>query len=248
MKRILTLFCVLGLTSGLQAQTDSDSGGAPPLPPGPLIQKRAPGFAEWVVTYKMGSLEDTTSGADTPPTGQGATAPESTDTITKTQEVMRVVRLGATKLPWTIWCHGPQEYMIWPDGKSCGQITLGSRENAPNPFYSDFSNSDFSGFEWISLQNYTGIKSYQGTKCIVFQAVISIQNDSGAPPRSMKETAYIDFKSRLPMALQSGDEEYLYEWHAPPQAMLSFPPMVQALVDAGVKAQLQMAQKAVRPW
>ena len=179
-------------------------------------------------------------------TKQGVQSTE--DTVTKTHDVIRVVRLDTGKRPWTIWCHGAQEYMIWPDGKSCAAINPSFGVDYPNPFYFDFSASDFSGFEWISRQLYTGIKSYQGTKCIVFQAEISIQNDAGAPQRSMKETAYIDFKSRLPTALQRGGQEYLYEWHAPPQAMLSFPPMVQTLVDAGVKAQLQMAQKAVRPW
>jgi hypothetical protein len=237
MKRTLTLFCVLGLTSALQAQTDS--GGPPSLPPGPLIQTRSPDFAEWVVTKKIGgSIDDTTSSPNMPPAGQGATKPQTTeDTVTKTHNVIRVVHLDTAKQPWTIWCHGADEYMIWPDGKSCGQMALGNN-SAPNPFYFDFSASDFSGFDWVSLQNYTGIKSYQGTKCIVFQ--------DGTP--NSKKIAYIDFTSRLPIALQNGGEEYLYKWNAPPSDMLSFPSMVQALIDAGIKAQKQMAQKAVRPW
>jgi hypothetical protein len=189
MKRILALWCVLGLTSALQAQTDSDSSGPPPLPPGPLIAKRAPDMAEWVITKKIGvSLDDTTSSANTPPAGQGAKAPESTqNTVTKIHNVIRVVHLDTRKQPWTVWCHGADEYMIWPDGKSCAQLAAGQNNYMPNPFYFDFSTSDFSGFEWISPQNYTGIKSYQGTKCIVFQTVTSPQNNSGTQPSAMKQ-------------------------------------------------------------
>ena len=247
MKRILTLYCVLGLTSVLRAQTDSD--GPPPLPSGPLIQIRAPDFAEWVITKKVGSISDSNSGSNTSPDAPSATATESTqDTVTKTHNVVRVVRLDTRKLPWTIWCHGAQEYMIWPDGKSCAQLTPGQKDLPPNPFYIDFSASDFSGFEWISPRTYTGIKSYQGSKCMVFQTASSLPNDSGVPSTPTKQIAYIDFTSRLPVALQSGGEEYLYKWHAPPQELLSFPSKVQALIDAGIKAQRQMAQKAVRPW
>jgi hypothetical protein len=64
----------------------------------------------------------------------------------------------------------------------------------------------------------------------------------------LKQVAYIDFKSRLPVALQCGDEEYLYAWHAQPEAKLVFPQVIQALLDDGIKAQRQMAQKPVRPW
>jgi hypothetical protein len=237
MKKIFAICCILGFPLMLQAQVPESK---PELPPGPLIEKRASDFAEWVVTKKMGSLDDTASGPNTPPAGQGATAPESTeDTITKTHDVIRVVRLDTAKRPWTIWCHGAQEYMIWPDGKSCAGINPSFGIDYPNPFYINLSASDFPGFEWVSRQNYAGIKSYQGIKCIVFQI---------AQSTPLEQVAYIDFKSRFPVALQSGGEVYLYTWNAPPQAMLSFPSMVQALIDAGVKDQRQMAQKAVRPW
>ena len=236
----LALLCALGFTSALQAQT----GGLPPLPPGPLIQSRAPDLAEWVITKKAGSLDDAASNSNTTaaPPGAAGASPSTQDTVTKTRDVIRVVRVDAAKRPWTIWCHGALEYMIWPDGKSCGQITAGLTDYSPNPFYIDLSTSDFSGFEWISPKSYTGIKSYHGIKCIVFQTGT---DDSGGPPRISKKIAYVDFNSRLPLALQSGVEEYLYEWQPPPRDMLSYPPMVKALIDAGLKAQRQMSQKAV---
>jgi hypothetical protein len=248
MKSIFAIGCILGFPQMLLAQVPDSR---PELPPGTLIETRAPDYAEWEITQQAASISDSSSDSNTPPAGHAAAAAESSrDTITKTHNVIRIVRLDTAKRPWIIWCHGGQEYMIWPDGKSCAQTTPGPKNLAPNPFYIDFSNSDFSGFEWISKQNYLGIKSYQGTKCIVFQAVAGRENDSdgGGASTTSKEIAYIDLKSRLPIALQSGGEEYLYAWHAPPQAMLSFPSMVQALIDAGVKAQRQMAQKAVQPW
>jgi hypothetical protein len=236
----LALCCVLGFTPALQAQT----GGLPPLPPGPLIQSRAPDFAEWVITKKTGSLDDTASNSNTAPATPGAAgaSPSTQDTVTKTHDVIRVVRVDTAKRPWTIWCQGAQEYMIWPDGKSCGQITAGLTDFSPNPFFIDLSSSDFSGFGWISPKMYSGIKTYHGTKCIVFQAGA---HDSGESPTTSKKIAYVDFNSRLPMALQSGGEEYLYEWHPTPRGMLSYPSMVKALIDADVKAQRQMSQKAV---
>jgi hypothetical protein len=191
-------------------------------------------------------LDDTALNSNTVPAAPGAAAPPSTqDTITKTRDIVRIVRLDANKKPWTIWCHGPQEIMIWPDGKSCAQLTPALKHFDPNPFMIDFSTSDFSGFDWIALKYYTGLKSYGGRNCIVYQTQISSQDDSGDPPTSLTQIAYVDFTSRLPVGLQSGNDVYLYKWNTSPQDMLSYPPMVQAVINAGLKAQRQMSQKAV---
>jgi hypothetical protein len=239
----LALFCVLGLTPALQAQTD----GPPPLPPGPLVQTRAPDFAEWVVTKKMGALEDTTSNSNTVPATQAGAGPLSTqDTVTKTQRIVRVVRLDTGKRPWTIWCQGSQEFMIWPDGKSCAPLT--QNLVVANPFFIDLSTADFQELGWVALKYYIGLKVYNGTKCIVYQTELNSRDDPGGAPTTVKKIAYVDFKSRLPIAVQSGDDVYLYQWNQPPQDMLSYPPMVLALIDVGLKVQHQMAQKAVSPY
>jgi hypothetical protein len=201
------------------------------------MQTRAPDFAEWVVTKKIGSLDNTSSTPGTATTTQSAPAESTQDTITKTHDVIRVVRLDSAQRAWTIWCRGAQEYMIWPDGKSCAGVNPSFGVDYPNPFYIDFSASDFAGFKWISLQNYAGIKTYAGTKCIVFQVVTDNPNS--------KEIAYVDFENRLPLALQCGGYEYLYKWNPPPHDMLSFPPMVQAVIESSVKAQRRVSQKAV---
>jgi len=224
MKRILTLFCVLGLTSALQAQTDS--GGPPPLPPGPLIQKRAPDFAKWVITTVSAPASSANSAStpttdvsadnDTQSAGKQKVALEVA--MTKTGKIMlREVRTQGGQVVPT-WCVGGFQITLF--GNSSIIRAKNPDPTIPTPDYEDYSDSDFLGFDWITLAKYTGIKEFGGRKCIVFQ-----ENDAGGI-----RSAYIDLETRLPVALIAGGGTRTYVFKTPPTSELTLPPPVVQLL------------------
>jgi hypothetical protein len=222
---------ILLAASALRAQQP-----APPLlPPGPLIQQRAPEMAYWSVTKAYGSLSDAV--AKRAPTSASGAKPDQPPSVkinlVKTGDIMLVQRVDASKEAWNTWRAGGLEFVVWPDGKQCIE-TGAPNQDLVNPFFTDFSTSDFPGFDWISLQNYTDHETLMGFTCIVF--------------KSGSKAAYVDIESRLPIALVDLGQASIYEWKAPPQAMLTLPAVVQAQVRQRQKAAAQMAQPAERPF
>jgi len=230
MKRILTLFCVLAFTSALQAQTDS--GGPPPLPPGPLIQKRAPDMAKWVITAvpapannaTANSVSDASSASD--PQSAGAKQKVASEvTITKTGKIMlREVRTQDGRVVPT-WCVGGLQITLFGNSAIVQAKVYNPDPTVPTANYEDYSDSDFPGFYWIGPSNYTDIKEFGGKKCIVFQE--AIKNVTGPPS---KLSAYIDFLTRLPVSLTVGGGTSAYVFKAPPTAELTLPPLVVQLL------------------
>ena len=139
--------------------------------------------------------------------------------------------------------------MVWPDRKSTEILAASANPDAPNPYHTDFSMSDFQGFEWISLESYTGIKDFMGMKCIVYQGIRKIKSDDpGQPVTYQPVTAYVEIESRLPIALVTGDQVSLYEWKPAPQAVQPVSPSVQSILDRQQRAADQMARQPARPF
>ena len=162
---------------------------------------------------------------------------------------MRVERIDEQKQSWNVWwTQGTSEVLITPQGK-VAILAVSGNPDAPNPYHTDFSASDFQGFEWISARNYTGLEKLQGVDCLVFK------EDSGAPAKqadagshSLAQTAYVELKSRLPIMLVQGDQVSSYEWKAAPQEALAVPPEVRAALDQKNKSNDLLAKKAARPF
>ena len=139
--------------------------------------------------------------------------------------------------------------MVWPDRRSSAMLAASANPDSPNPFMTDFSKTDFPGFGWVDWKNFSQIKPYKGSKCILFQEQHRIVSDDPTPEKVyIAVTAYIDYDTRLPVALVSGDEANLFEWKPAPSGMLSLPPSVLAILQQRLKAEQQMAQQAARPY
>jgi hypothetical protein len=184
----------------------------PPLPPGPLIQKHAPDFARWTVTIQNGTLDAPQSSSGPGGTGN---APPIITTFTKTGPILNVAIPAAGKT-YNVWNVGSVKTMVDPEQKTCGPI-ISPSNSGTNPFDFDFSQSDFAGLEWISLDCYFGIKTFMGKKCIFFKADAN--------------EAYIDFETRLPVGFQGADGAHIFQFMPPPTEMLALPPVVKHYLD-----------------
>ena len=258
MKTPLRLLCLIsGTALSLQAGAQQPSPAMTPRPeppPGPLIQKRAPDSAMWTVTTltagspaaKRGSVPEGTADRDARGSAQ---SPGVRATYYKSGKTMRVERINEQKQSWNVWwTQGTSEVLITPQGK-VAVLAVSSNPDAPNPYHSDFSASDFQGFEWISASNYTGLEKLKGVDCLVFK------EDSGAPANranagshSFSQIAYVDLKSRLPIMLVQGDQASSYEWKAAPPESLAIPPEVRAALDQENESNGLLAKKAARPF
>jgi hypothetical protein len=258
MKTPLRLLCLLsGLALSLQARAQQPSPAMTPRPeppPGPLIQKRAPDSAMWTITTVTASSPAAKRGsvpggaADRDPRGAAPSSGVRT-TYYKRGKTMRVERIDEQKQSWNVWwTQGTSEVLITPQGK-VAILAVSNNPDVPNPYHTDFSASDFQGFEWISASTYTGLEKLQGVDCLVFQ------EDSGASAnqaevgsQSFSQTAYIDLKSRLPILLVQGDHISSYEWKAAPPESLTVPPEVRAALEQKNKSNDLLAKKAARPF
>jgi hypothetical protein len=137
--------------------------------------------------------------------------------------------------------------MVWPDRHSSAELTASNNPDAPNPFMTDFSTTDFPGFGWVDWDKYSELKPYKGLKCIVFkgQQPVNSEDPSGA---TKTVTAYVDVDTRLPIGLVAADEAHVFEWKPAPKGMLTLPPSALAVLQQRQKAQQQMAQQAARPY
>lgn len=202
---------------------------------------------------KYGSLEGGDASTASTSTGTPATPPipPTVTTITKTGSILHLA-MPLQGQTWNIWRIGAVISTIYPDGKSCGAVAPSPTRDSPNPLYVDFSQSDFDGFDWLSLDKYTGIKTFLGKKCIVFKSQVkgAPAADSGAASTadSIPLIAYIDFETRLPVALQNNDEERIYQFLPPPTDMQVPPPMVLAFLNDGKKSAARLTHVALPPF
>jgi hypothetical protein len=208
------------------AQTSPSSTPKPAPPPGPLIQKRAPEFSQWVIYSKAddgGKAESKSS-----PDGHPKFA------ITKTGKIINVIYLDEHAKAWSIWCLPEGIVAIYPDGKNVGLVERPTDPDSINPLYQDFSESDFSGFSWISADNFTGIGEVHGQKCLLF--------------KKGQAEASTDLVTRLPVSLVNENGTTSYEFRAPPTVLLTLPEQVQRFIDAKKSADNSASRHARRPF
>ena len=222
MKMRAILFSLPGLclamgSLALQAQQPA----LPPIPPGPLIQKRAPDFSHWMVTFKTAPAASGATPSPSQPSDPNSIITQ--DTVTKTENIIHVEFIDTQKRAWNIWVQGGRDMIQWPDGKSVGFVAK-PPPYVVNPLYRDFSSSDFSGFEWISAANFTGIQSIGGISCLVFKDTLLTNGVS------LQVEAATDVKTRLPVRLINGQGQFTYAFLSPPSTEQTLPANVQKLI------------------
>ena len=210
MKRfVLIISAILCIQAGDSTAQTAQSSPKPTPPPGPLIQKRAPGFAQWIIVTTVAP-----AGAKAPEIpAEKPKGPAKTVVITKTGKIINTAILDQDRHIWSVWNDGGLHIVVSPDGKEIGQAARPLDPDAVNPYFLDYSQTDFPGFEWISAGNFEDIKIYQGKKCLLFEK----------PGR----IAYIDQDTLYPSALVDAEGIHLYQFQPPPTAMQNLPQNVQ---------------------
>jgi hypothetical protein len=143
------------------------------------------------------------------------------------------------------WCIGNVQATILP---GVSQPQLSSVGGVGNADSSDYTQSDFSSFDWVSKKNYSAIATVEGVPCFVFHAAIANDpvpdttgtanlgapaNNPNGPPQipPTGQTAYVAMDSHLPVLLASEGTIYFYQFQPAPSAPLTIPPAVQAMIS-----------------
>lgn len=251
MKMKLLCILIFGCAAPLLGQQPAPASSVPPLPPGPLL-KRAPDYSTWTVNC-----------TGTPMVGGAPAAKKTTGGGQDQQKEavvtqLTVIKTGSTMLEYDVDASG-QRHEIWHVAGLRVVVQLGAASPLIIPetaakaalvcpdygggdIYSiNFAASDFAGLDWLSPNTYSGVTSYQGNDCIVFNGTVSplgakAQVDERlyiagerAMGRSVPDAvrvdakAYIDLKTRLPMFVQFGEEKCIYQYGPPPRTPLQLP-------------------------
>jgi len=244
MKTYLNLFCFLALSLlNLPAQqSPQPSSPLPPLPPGPLIQLRAADQSQWTVKITQNSPGTKASSETSTPDDTATKAKSyfgSQLTISKSEKIIRRQTVDEKGQPWDTWCFPDVQITIRPDGQHVIVQTGPADSKVINPFFVNYSHSDFPGFQWISLKSYAGIQSFQGSPCIVFKdhAAIYLGGDA------TDVTAYIDLKTRYPVSLVGETQTTSYQFQPALSEPLSIPPIVQQVQDSRQKATADLQRR-----
>jgi hypothetical protein len=223
---IIILIPIFLMAGSLVAETSSNSPKEQ-IPPGPLIQKKAPQMFEWeVMTYLPGNLPDEKKSGD-------QSLPKLTPAKTSIVKTMNIYKVTSVDF------QGRAE-TIWSDGKKSAHETSFGAERIVKPAssfdrggYCDFSSGDFEGFDWISTNNFTGIKDFKGRKCLVFTEVL--RNKEYLVISANTNIAYIDLETRFPVMKTDNDLTIIFNYLNPPSGELSVPPKVRQIFDEDKK-------------
>jgi hypothetical protein len=239
------LFFFLGMTSLLRAQAPAPQATPPPLGRGPLLNK-APAFASWLMSIKNGT-QDSIAVPD------ATTKFDQRILVRKTGDTREEIYVDATGEQTDKWIVDGLQANIDPHTQEASLTGAGSGGGAAafDP------KTDFSGFEWISRSNYTGVQTMEGIPCIVFHIDPSAGDAPTPSPTPANpnapatipqsgDTAYIAYQGRLPVLLQQGGTTTLYQFQPAPSTPLTPPASVQDVINS-LKARAQAASQAPAP-
>ena len=159
------LWVALVMPIALHAQTPSPS----PTPPLPPLIKPVADKVQWAITYKLqptgagpgGAIEQS---GTSPQSGKKDAAPPTVKFVIKNSELTleRILNENGVKIDsWhlrgglAVTAVNGKDWILVPS-------TQAGFDSA------DYSRQDFAGFDWISPQNFSGVKSVNGRPCLVF--------------------------------------------------------------------------------
>jgi len=234
MKTISPCLLLCGLLLTATASRAEPSKEIPPLPPGPLIQKRAPIPAQWTVIAttmpKPGAKGAQTGTANAPQAGATNAAQTGTNSPAPAPDARTLSVKGFLKGSKTVritFGSGPGAVNIWNvEGEDLMENSGGSfsivsdYQGIRNPYRTDLTRSDFPEMEWISVGAYAGQATYKKAPCLVFTKIVHVDanKDLGIPAKDIPTTALVSIEGRLPVALFSEGELREWTWQPTPTA------------------------------
>jgi hypothetical protein len=218
-KIILSGVCIFALV-GIPFIGNADPGiGAPPTPP---FVAPVPENAQWIITVSSA-------------TGAGAPAGA------KLQEI-RVVKTGITKHDTFVYSDGSTDETWYIGNKALMSDTFVKT----NIYLTEFSSHDFTGagdpvrslgftgMDWLQSKFFDKIVAYQNVACYHYRL----------PSRSASVEAWVNVKSKQPVAYQINSMLYVYSFSPPPTTPLVLPPAYQAVWDKSLEIKKRQDQYA----
>jgi hypothetical protein len=162
-----------GLIGGLHGQEASAQAPAAtpvPLPPGPWI-KRAPVPSQWVVSYAEKSKANSPAGNVPPDTGAKKTTPadptaRSTVSVSKAADLLVEVTKRQNGAVVSRWRSGGR-FFTQVGGAGPWFVSATGADSGFSE--TDYSKTDFPGFDWISEKNYVGARTVGDRQYFVFR-------------------------------------------------------------------------------
>jgi len=168
---------IMFLSTLLSLPAQDQESSAQQMPTGPLL-KRVSAPSEWTVITQAAAPQPGVGNA-----GSGATGtplnPANPAKPAK-PKVITVIKDGKLIYEKTVNEHGD---VIEAWHTSAAMATrVNARDWTALPgvgsdfYHTDYSNSDFAGFDWISLNNFAGRGSVLGKKCLIFKSKVIIMD------------------------------------------------------------------------
>ncbi|MBN8710588.1 MAG: hypothetical protein BGO12_13230 [Verrucomicrobia bacterium 61-8] len=173
-----------------------------PAPVSPYIAQIPP-YADWVVQTAPG--KPTKAGED-----KSNPAKSLQVQTTRTKDIRRVIVTGENIRKET-WIIGTLSFNA-DEGD-----TVAVNDIQIDQYFEFHSLADFPGFSWMNASNYVGVETFDKAACYHF--------------KEKDNEAWIDVKSKLPVALVNGDTTLRYIFNPPPTAVLVLPDLVQRSYD-----------------
>lgn len=160
-----------------------------PTPPQPPFLKRAPASSQWTITFKAASAKSSgtahAAGGDQAPRPQVMVVTKNGNTI----DEKLVNENGVTIETW----HVP--------GYSVSEVNGKDPVLSPKPANTfnttDYSATDFAGFDWISSQNFIGAQEVMGRHCLIFKTkVVTMEPGEISLRKSIRANEIIAQKER----------------------------------------------------
>ena len=218
--KTLICFVLTLLTASAMAQDPT-----PPVVTEPFIVPHAPAFSRWTVSYVYSGKQGTSGDASS---GDGSAGSQQKNLL----QQRLVVKTGSVRMEQMVypatqgerWQHNSE--VVVRDAFT-NKITV----DPPTPVESEV---DFSEFAWINQNNLKGVRTIDGTKCVVFEEKIDptilstprYHPDAASkidPQMLVVATAIINFDNRLPISLKGGNLTLKYAFLPTPTEVLSIP-------------------------
>ncbi len=187
-------------------------------PPKEPVLHRLPAFASWTVTFKY--QEDEKKPVES---GRAGDQPLKTNPYIFADQAASVTITKTDNIWWeqTTWKSGPKTE-TWVYNNMRAGILPGTNRIVAMPFSNeraeafDYRREDFEGLGWVSLANYTGVKSYLGKPAYVFA---SNPSPAGSEAKAGR-MAILSGEDQWPLYFRDGSTERTYTYNPAPSALL----------------------------
>ncbi len=206
---LLMLSVIFSGMAGTRAMAESESTPQPPF------VSNTSAYATWTMTFIP---KQDTPAADPSKSNNPGLRMLKEVRVSKRDKEFQEVQLWSNGVTTERWEVNGLLLFEQPDSPGVYLAVQGAIWNKADPFFNFHSHSDFPEFSWLSSTAYAGEKSYQGRDCYRFKSESPSPSSHNRP-----REAWIDVKTRLPVALDDGRVLCTYAFGNAPSREVELP-------------------------